>query len=198
MALVCLVLIGLQLLFYTGPMASDDFIYLRIARDYQPDRSEAVSRMLYARLAAWVPLRPCVWLAGPGAAALLPMPLLAAIGSTVAVWVFVQRHLGDSASWVAVFALGLSPLVLLYATIWQADSLAGWWIMLALVALGPAMLHRTCRRPFLRALIGGFLIGIGYSAKEIAVLAGPGVALFVLLFRSKCGWAWRRLGLVYG
>ena len=192
--LAIVLLTGLALFFCTGVIASDDTYYLDIARHWRPggDRLSAAPQT-YARLGMWYPIRVATWIVGDSWRALMWPPLISAGATLLAVAVVGRRWFGDRAALLAVIALGLTTHFLISATIAVPDIVAAAAVAWALALAGPPLLDRGCKRAMLMAVSGGLVIGIGYAAKEPTALLLPSLGLFVLLRRTGCGWAWKRL-----
>ncbi|MCP4248229.1 MAG: hypothetical protein GY778_14380 [bacterium] len=189
-------LLGLALLFATGVVASDDTYYLDVARTWQPGGDRTAAENVYARLAMWYPIRVATWVVGDTWRALLWPPLISAGVALAAVAVLGRRWFGPRAGLFAVAALGLTTHFLVAATIALPDIVAAAAVAVAVVLTGPSLLDRDCRRATRLALLGGLVIGLGYSAKEIVALVAPALGMFVLLRRFRCVWAWKRLAAV--
>lgn len=195
-ALTIGLLLGLALFFRTGVVGSDDTFYLEVARHMSPDHMPTVGPNFPARLAMWYPIRMATWFVGESWRALMWPPLLSAAIALTAVTIMGRRWFGGRAALLAVTALGLTTQFLVGATIALPDVVAAAAVSTALSLAGPGLLEEECRRPVLMALAGGVVIGLGFAAKEVAVLVGPAMGLFVLLRRTRCAWAWRRVAIV--
>lgn len=189
-------LIGVTLIiwfFRTESIASDDLIYLNVARYYDGGRPIDGSIQVYARLAAWWSLRVGEWATGDALRAFFVMPLLASLASMWLAFRLAARRWGFEAGMAAAVSLSLCPLFLLYGSIWQPDVFAGAALLAALLVGMAAFVDESTPRARLRATLAGVLIAIGFSFKETSLLAGPGVLVFVILFRRRDRWAWRRM-----
>jgi len=196
MAAVLAALIALQVFYWTGPVASDDVSYFNVGLDpFQATASES-TQQVYARIAMWLPLRLSAELLGRRWQALLPWPVLAANLALVLVALGALRWWGRTAALVALLSLGLVPQYLVMATVALSDTVAAMFGLAGLLLIAPALLGRDVRRAVTRCVFGGLLIGLGYSAKEATALFYPGLALFVLLWRTRQPWAWQRLSAV--
>lgn len=189
-------LLGLALFFCTGVIASDDTLYLEIARHWRPGDAIAEMTSCHGRIAMWYPIRVATWLMGDSWRSLIWLPLLSAGIALAAVAVAGRRWFGNRAALVAVVSLGLTTHFLIGATIALPDIVTAAAVAVAVALVGPILLQKQCRRAWLPALVSGLVIGVGYSAKEVTALLVPSLGLFVLLRRAGSGWAWRRLGLV--
>ena len=196
LAACLLAALALQLFYYTGPVASDDIAYLRVATDFHGGRPSGSIMPCYARVALWFTVRVFTWFLGDGWPTMVVPPLLASAVVLAMVWCFGRRHLGSRAAWAAVIALGLTPYFVIHATILSADGLGAAFAVAGMVLVAPSLLDESCKRNGVRLLIGGFLIGAGYGCKELALFLFFGSGLFVMLFRTRQVWAWRRVVLL--
>ena len=188
---------ALQCLFWTGTIASDDLAYLREACEFDGRRvADPSYQIVYARIGFWYPLRMTTWIIGQSWHALVPTPFVATLGTLLCVWVLASRCFDRRTALIAVAALGLTPYCLISATIGLPDVVCGLFMIAGLAAGAPALIEKNARRRWWRCLLAGFLIGVGYSAKEYSVLMLPAIGLFVLVFRTRCGWAWARFATV--
>jgi hypothetical protein len=184
----------LVLWFYrTESIASDDLIYLNVARHYAGGKPSDGSIQVYARLAAWMSLRFGEWATGDALRAFLLMPMAATIASLWLVFRLAAGRWGRTSGITAAASLALCPLFLLYGSIWQPDIFAALLVLISLSIGLPCFVDSEAKRPLLRSFTAGALIVLGYSFKESAVLAGSGVLMFVALFRRREPWAWQRL-----
>jgi len=208
-AAVFIVLVGLQLFYWTGSIASDDLLYLEAARHPPtgPGADHADFRQLGARFLVWGPLRLLTALWPTHWQVLLVIPLLSAASSLVLVGVAVQRWLDRPAALLAMVGLGLVPQFVIAATVTLPDVVATPFVLGGLLLIaGPLISDRTPGRSASPgSFLGGLILAAGYNAKEPAILVLPAVTLFVLWRRRnrhqarRCLlWAWIGAGLWLG
>ena len=187
--------LGLTLFYATGPVASDDYVYLDIARDPTPPSDPTLITQGYARFGIWGPLRlvDAIW---PGTwFTFVIFPLVSALGALALTGWIARRWMGVGAT-AAIVSLGLVPYFVVFATITLPDTMGACLLSLGLLLVGPPLLERDTKRAVGRCLLGGIAIGLSFAAKETVVLLCPSVALFVLVYRRSNGWAWQRLGVI--
>lgn len=186
----------LALLYLTGPVASDDVLYLEIARDPTPPADPAQMSHGYGRVGFWLLMGLSRSLFGDSWIAFLPVPLLSAAGTLWLTARLARRWMNGPAAAASVLFLGLLPLFIVYSTISLPDITVAFVTVAALALLAPPLLNRDHRRSAVQCLLGGFIVGVGFSVKESVVFLCPGLALFVLLTWPRCAWAWSRLALI--
>ncbi|NOT01472.1 MAG: hypothetical protein HOP29_12685 [Phycisphaerales bacterium] len=186
----------LALLYLTGPVASDDVLYLEIARDPTPPADPAQMSHGYGRVGFWLLLGLSRSLFGESWITFLPVPLLSAAGTLWLTARLARRWMNGRAAAASALFLGLLPLFIVYSTISLPDITAAFVTMAALSLLAPPLLNRDHRRSTVQCLLGGFVVGAGFSVKESVIFLCPSLALFVLLTWPRCAWAWRRLFLI--
>ncbi len=196
LAMVPIVLVALQAFYWTGPVASDDVGYWRLAKDPSLAAVTTGSAQTLARVMMWLPLRISIAVVGEHWRALLVWPLLASNLAVVLVGVAAWRWWGPAAAIVAMLTLGLVPLHVTSATVFLPDGIGAMFTAGALLLAGPALLGAQVAKPLLRAFLAGLVIGLGFSAKETVGLLYPSLALFVLIGRTRCRWAWARLAAI--
>jgi len=188
--------VTLALLYATGPVASDDLVYMEIARHPVPPPDLSEVQYGYARFGFWVPLRLADAIFGHDSAAFMAVPLVSALVALILTGLLARRWMGPAAARWAVLVLGLPALFVTFATIALPDTMGAMIMALGLWLLAPPLLDRRTNGAVARCLIGGFILALGFSAKESVVLLCPALALFVLARRTKDGWAWGRLALM--
>lgn len=183
-------------MFYaTGPVGSDDYIYLDIARDPTPPSDPILITQAYARFGIWGPLR-LVDAIGPGPwFTFVIVPLVSALGALALTGWMARRWMGVGAG-AAIISLGLVPYFVVFATITLPDTMGACLLSLGLLLVGPPLLDRDVKRAVGRCLLGGMVVGLSFAAKESVILLCPAIALFVLVYRRSHGWAWQRLGVI--
>lgn len=181
------VVVGLQVVFFTGVIASDDMGYLEPAIHAAGGEAftpEIVARMdchCFARFTFWKLMQWSVMLI-PGQPWAIALPsLLAAWMSLGAAGVFTHRYIGRQ--WVPVTLLlcGMIPVFVASASVAVPDMLAGALAWTGVLIAAGALISRNARYALVRCAAGGMLIAAAYNAKEIAAFMVPGVVLFVLL-----------------
>lgn len=196
--LVFLALLGLQLFYWTGPVASDDLVYLSVAQQPLSLTISGEYRQVGTvgmRFLVWGPLRLLSALWPNHWQVLLVLPMLSA-SLTLGLVAAATRHcLGRRAALIAMTSLGLVPLFVINATVTLPDIVATPFLLVGLMLIGQPLIERIDgRRSFLRrCFIGGFILALGYNAKEPTLLALPAITLFVLWRRRQSGGAWRCL-----
>lgn len=184
--------LGVLMLFFTGPVARDDLDwYFYAARTWPVQMNNAGARFL-----VMAPLRALGELTDYNWRVLAVPPILSTLTSLALVWLYARRHVSRRAGWLAFGALLFTPFYLARATVCEADLLGGTLALIGLVVAAPALLSADTRRAGMMALIGGFLMGMSFAAKESSVLAIAGCGAFVLLRRRRAWWAWRSFVLV--
>lgn len=184
-----------QLVYFTGIVASDDFGYLHCAVR-GPAADQEGFRQFLVRMTHWLPLAVVIrtW---PGHPEVVSLPALLAMGATLwSVARIARRDLNLSRPWLAVLFFGLVPVNVIMATVPLPDTTATALAWLGLALCIPCLLSRDRTGPAGSCLAGGALIAAGYNAKETAAILIPSLVLFVALYRTKTAWAWRRAGLV--
>lgn len=173
----------LRLLWFTGPVGSDDVRYLDAGTEILRTGAlsgidHAAGRLLFVVTAAAARLRG----GHPGWAAALSV-FWSVLADGLMVY-FAAKHIGRAAAvWTAAIA-STQPIALAYSGMILPDTL-----LAALLVLGVVLLHAAWRGPtrHARALLGfavGLLFGLAYQAKEPALLALPPAGLVVALFRA--------------
>ena len=184
----------LALLYATGPVASDDFGYLEIARAPSIDPWEVTYP--YARFGFWYPLNLVVSRAHDANWAFLLLPMLGGLAALTALYRLVAASLGRQAGVFALLSLGCVPLFVTFSTISLPDTLGAALLTVSLLLVARPLIDREASRPAAACLAGGFIAAFSFCIKETVILLCPALFLFVLLFRTRKAWAWRRLGLV--
>lgn len=188
-----LFVLALEVFYFTGVVASDDFQYVTVARMAQAGQPVPASLYyLSGRFVHWRLVQLCLWLFPHWPSAIALPSLAASLGLLVVLWLLSRGVIGASMAMLPVLICGLTPVCVAVASVAIPDALAtalGWagvWM-----AAAPLLERRTPHSGW-RCVLGGLLIGLGYSAKESTALLVPGLLLFVLLFRGRCAWAWKR------
>jgi len=183
-------LLALQLFYWTGSIASDDLSYLRAGLDPFQYGHVAGAQQVFARVMMWLPLRISVELLGNRWQALLPWALFSANLTLLLVGLCAWRWWGRTAALVAVLSLGLVPQYVTVASVALPDTVGAMFGIGGLLLIVPTLVEPNGRPAWRRCLLGGLLIGLGYSAKETSALLYPSLALFVLLWRRRSRKAW--------
>ena len=196
--LLFLALLGLQLFYWTGPIASDDLVYLSVA---QQPLSVTVSGeyrqvgTIGMRFLVWGPLRllSALW---PNQWQILLVLPMASAGLTLGLVAAATHHcFGRRAALIAMATLGLVPLFVISATVTLPDIVATPFLLVGLMLIGRPLIERTegPRSVLRRCFFGGFILALGYNAKESTLLVLPAVTLFVLWRRRQSAGAWQCL-----
>ena len=196
--LVFLALLGLQLFYWTGPIASDDLLYLSVAQQPLGVTVSGEYRQVGTvgmRFLLWGPLRllsafwPNHW------QILLVLPMVSASLTLGLVAAATHHCLGRRAALIAMASLGLVPLFVIIATVTLPDIVATPFVLAGAMLIGQPLIDRTewRRSVFRRCFIGGFILALGYNAKEPTLLVLPAITLFVVWRRRQSGGAWRCL-----
>lgn len=185
---------GLALFFVTGPVASDDFTYLSLGGlgTSSPDQ---VGHDL-PRFGFWYPLTLVGQAFGDGRATFVVMPFVSALAATGFTAALARRWVGPAAAPTALLSLGMVPVFLVFSTISVPDTMGAMLLTGVLWLAAPALLERESSSVLLRCVLGGFVAGFSVCAKETVILICPALAAFVLLFRTRRGWAWARLAAI--
>lgn len=194
-----LTLVGLLALvfvvYFTGNVSSDDLGYLYCAR-FGPEIASQLCPNYVLRFLCWTPLALMIRLFPNHGVALGVAPLITAAGLLLVVARFARR-LGIQRPWIPLAILGLSPLVVMTATVTLPDLTAAAWAWLGLMLCAPCLLERDAgRRTTLRCVAGGLFMAMSYNSKETAAILIPCLGLFVLLYRLRSLWAWQRMLLI--
>lgn len=193
--LILLCWLGLALFYATGPVGSDDYIYLEIARHPTPPSDPILITQGYARFGIWGPLKlaDAIW---PGTwFTFVIVPLISALAALALTGWVAWRWMGVGPI-VAIVSLGLVPYFVVFSTIMLPDTMGACLLSLGLLLVGPPLLERDAKRAFGRCLLGGMVVGLSFAAKETVILLCPAIALFVLVYRRRQGWAWQRLSVI--
>jgi len=199
-----ILVVGLMLFYYTGVVASDDLGYLRVWENFPtPPAAGPLGCDWYfpCRFVHWIPLTLATAILPNHPWAMGAASLVGAIVLLLTIRSFARRHLGlgEIPTAGAVLAFGLMPTMVLSSSVALPDLTAAVLAWLGISVVAPALLEREARHAVLRCLAGGFLIAVGYNAKESTLALVAGLGLFVLLCRTRCAWAWwRSLLLVSG
>lgn len=188
----------LVLVYFTGVVASDDLGYFNLAHVLSEGRlpTDIATNHLLARVTVWKSVQLAVALLPPWPWAMAVPSLLSNVGLLAIVGALARRHVDRKAASIAILAFGLVPIVIVLASLALPEMPATFLGWLAILLAAPGLLHRGSGRAALVCLVAGALIGAGYNAKETVVLFAPGLFLFVVLFRTRCAWAWLRLAWV--
>lgn len=191
--IVLFLLLAMQLVFFTGVASSDDCGYVDMIRYMQ--RGEPVPEPMYYflnRFMHWrlVQLAVFAFPTLPWAIALVPMA--ATCATLLIIRAFARRYVDPQMAWLAMLMFGLLPLVAVNASVALPEPVATALVWGGIYLAAGPLLERQMARPCWRLLLGGFLMGCGYNAKETVALLVPGMLLFVPLFRLRYRWAWWR------
>lgn len=188
------------LVYFTGVIASDDNNYFRLVsfvRQGEPIPDEL--DYFVGRFAHWRLIQLAVALLPRQPWAMAVPNVLLTLATFWLLRTFARPWLRPEQAWVPMLIYALIPMVVINASVAVPDPVAatlGWGGMF--LAAG-ALIHQTAPAPLRRCLLAGLLIGLAGNAKETILLLVPGMMLFVLLCRTRCGWAWTRgLTLVAG
>ncbi len=184
-------LIGLQLIYYTGVVASDDLGYIRLASGsaaFEPiESNHFLPRFVHWKLIglslAVLPNAP--WTVGVPSTA-------AAIVVLLVMRTFAARHVGAHTANLAVLSFGCIPVNVVLASTALPDMVSAALAWTGLLIAAPACIGRLVRRAHLRCLLGALLIGMGYNAKETVAIFIPGLMLFLLIQHGPAAWVWAR------
>ena len=91
---------------------------------------------------------------------------------------------------------GIMPLNVMLATMALPDLTAAALAWLGIAICCSGLLERNQPGAWVRCLAGGLLMAAAYNAKETAAILIPSLCLFVLLFRTREAWAWKRAALI--
>jgi hypothetical protein len=192
LAIVAL-LVMVQLVFFTGFGASDDLGYMNCARHATAANSTHPNYVLrfmhWGMLAAAIRLLPDQ----PWTPGVPPMILMATMLLIIGK---LARRAGLRRPWIPMVLFGIMPLNLLLASMAMPDLTAATLAWLGIAICGPTLLEHNAPRAGVRCLIGGLLMVSAYNAKETTAILIPSLCLFVLLFRTREAWAWKRAGLL--
>ncbi len=194
--LVFLALLGLQLFYWTGPIASDDLVYLSVAQQPLGVTISGEYRQVGTvgmRFLVWGPLRllSVVW---PNHWQILfVLPMVSASLTLGLVAVATNYCLGRRAALIAMASLGLVPMFVIVATVTLPDIVATPFALAGAMLIGQPLLDRTKghRSVFRRCFVGGFILALGYNAKEPTLLVLPAITLYVLWRQRHSGDSWR-------
>ena len=196
LAAVALVL-AVQLVYFTGVIASDDFTYLDTAWHARTGRPMAGdSHDIFVRFVHWQLIHLAVAIFPHQPWAMVLPSLLASVAILLTLAAFARRYLDPAMAPLPVLIYGLVPVNVALATVALPDPLAtafGWF---GVYLSAGALLERDTPRAGWRCLAGGLVIAVGYNAKETVAALVPGLILFGLVCRAHCPWAWRRIGLI--
>lgn len=186
-----------QIVYFTGIIASDDCGYLNVVWRLQGGESLSdcfsyfMLRFIYwgTIYLAVCALPHLTW------ACVLPS-MLATLVILLIIRAFTCRHIDARFGAVAILIYGLTPINVAAASVALPEpvSTAIAWLGIYLASI--PLIDREAKRAYLLCLVGGLLIGMGYSAKETVATLVPGFLLFVLVCRTRQAWAWRRATLV--
>ena len=191
-------LVGLQLVYFTGVVSTDDIGYLDVARQMsaEPREMPGETNHLFVRLVQWrlIQLATALVPSEPWAIALPSM--LAGVVVLMVVRGLARQHIDPRAAVIAMLGFGLVPVVVAVAStgLPELGATAFGWAAVWLAA--SCLLSEATRHAALRCLVAGVLIGVAYNVKETAALFGPALLLFVAVWRTRRGWAWHRAGML--
>ncbi|NLX14769.1 MAG: hypothetical protein GXY44_14120 [Phycisphaerales bacterium] len=200
--LAIILALALQVIYFTGFVSSDDGNYVRLVyflRDGQPIPEDL--HYFIGRFVHWGALLLAVSVWPRHIQAIAVVPMLATLMTFPVIWAFARRYLNPRIAPLALFIFGLTPIVVINASVAVPDPLAMVFGWTGVYLAAGALLQRDTPRAGLRCLAAGLLIAVGYNAKESTMAMVPGLMLFVFLFRTRCLWAWKRavfLGLGAG
>lgn len=195
-----ILVVGIMLFYYTGIIASDDLGYLQVGeRPLARATDDGVlgGGWYYAcRFVHWVPVKLVAALP-PHHPWMLGIPsLIWTVVMLLTIRSLARRYLGlgELATAASLLVWGLTPTVVMSASVALPDVTAAALAWLGVYCVLPALLNESTRRPIGRCVAGGFLIALAYSAKETTLALVPGLILFVFFCQARSAWAWRRAG----
>lgn len=175
----------LRLLFYTGPIGSDDVSYFHFAQRLvlgQPLGDVKPGDLLHhgGRLAflAVVGL-PAAWLDHIHYGIFVNVLLFTA--RDVVLTLFAYRQIGSTPAVFAAAVLSLNPISTVYASILTPDGMTSFAMVASSIAAYQA-LQTTDRRTLAWMFLSGVLAAIAYSAKDTGILVAAPTGLAILLW----------------
>lgn len=189
LALILLVALVLDFLFYTGFFASDDLQYLTgargIARLLDLESGGVEPGMGNSRLGVTVPAGAVFWATGGSVAAVAWFHVLYHLALVVLAFALGRLFHGERAGLIASAITATSPILYFFAGAILPDQVTAVWLALILLLL--ELLRRReangplgHRRAF-RWYVGlGLLFGVAYSCKDTALIMTVPAAVLVM------------------
>ena len=187
----------LQVVYFTGFVASDDNNYLDLVHHLQTGQAVPPHLDYFkARFVHWLTVYAAVTILPNVTWAIAMPPLLATLGLLILIRAYARRELPNMPPALPVLLFGLVPIAVINASVAMPDPIAtllGW---LGLYIAAPALLRQDTPEARWRCLVGGIVTAMGFNAKESIAIIIPACGLFVLLCRTRCWWAWTRTAWV--
>ena len=170
----------LRLVCFTGLIGSDDLAYSRYAQlvaqlKYKPELSQFA-----LRFGVIVPVGIVYKVFGIAEWTTILVPLLASIASVAMLMLVGRKLFGPYTALLAGILLATSPADLRYATILVPESVAGAFILFAMLAY----LYRREQGPVRASLVSGLCIGVAYLTKEPSLFLAPALMIDCLARRQ--------------
>lgn len=213
---VILLLLALQLYYFSGIVASDDMGYVRVARAHAaggplPLETDRMFALYYSRFVHWKPIQWAMQIAPRHSWVIVAPSIISSAVISLIILSLAGRMMRLERPWLPVLFNGLVPLNVAIASTAFPDLIGAALVWLGIWLMAPLLLDETriaCKpeatgtanrsrnwetaRISLRCVTAGLLMGAGYTAKESMVFAVPCLLLFVALFRRQQIWARRR------
>lgn len=171
----------LDLLYYTGYYASDDIEYLTAAHEILHSGSLPAQPSL-----GQIRLSPVLYCVAVAALVGFRTPLIAAafvlfhLLLVLQTWQLGKRWHDAAAGWLAAAGVALLPMLVLTSTMILPDNLMACCLLAALALCDASTRAVAAARParaLLQMTLCGLCVGLGYAAKESALVAIPLLAL---------------------
>ena len=195
---ICL---AIFIIYYTGVVASDDLMYLQALSTVPAgQRPNPGWWYIYVRFVQWGPLLAITKLLPAQPWAMGVASLLATMGTLLVIRRIAREVLGLRPAIIAACLVGYSliPPVTAAASVAVPDPVATLLAWLGVWLAARSLLRADAGRALLHCALAGFIIGLGYNAKETVAAFVGGLLLFTALRRRREPWAWRRAAALVG
>ena len=176
--------LALRLIFFAGPIGSDDSNYYMYSEQLLNGRLEGsahhhASRMLFMLLLGIPTVLSHSLYTG------CMLSIAVSIAGGLLVYAFMRRHASMNAALVAFGMVMLSGTSILYASVFVPDNLTAVLMPGAAMAIFHAI--ETPRRRGVWLIGAGVLTGLAYSSKDTALLMLPPLVLWILIGMRDVG-----------
>ena len=187
---VVLAAVAIRVMFFNGPLGSDDLVYLARSLDVADGVWSSANYNGALRYGYNIPSGFFIRTFGLNMATANLWPLLCSIVEIGAVFLFAWFYLGKRVAWIAGAFLIFMPLHVALATRLDADSVVSMFISVAFI------LFYAAEKKASRSLyfITGLALGGVYWTKELATLT-IFAFLFYPLYARRMDWRWVFVGI---
>jgi 4-amino-4-deoxy-L-arabinose transferase-like glycosyltransferase len=183
LCLIVLLALGLRIIFYTGPIGSDDHDYYLAAYEIHEGTYHPSSNYWKTRYGMLLPIAASFKLFGTNEYAAALWPILCSLGAVVLCYFLGREVLDSRTGLLAALLLALYPLDIHYSGLILPDIPLSFLMGASVYAFLRA--SRSEQYASVLFFLSGILLAIAYSCRSMAVILLPFLLIYTLLFERK-------------